>query len=175
MSTFTQVTFSSGFEVTQETTGVEGAPAKTAEVPTVKLGGAKEGALYTVILSDPDAPSTTDRKFGEWIHYRVVNCPAATDGTLTLSEGKDTVAYVGPAPGDGSGKHRYTLVVYEQAKKIEDDGKKIAADSGFAPRRSFNSSKYAEERSLTPVAAVRFLAAFDDSVPAAHKKLTGQS
>jgi len=143
-------------------------------MPKIQLSKPKDGVLYTVIFSDPDAPSTTDHKFGEWLHYRVVNCPVAADGTVGLAEGDATVAYVGPAPGEGSGKHRYTIVVYEQAAKIDEDGDTISASSGFPPRRSFNSSKYAEERSLTAVAAVRFLAEYDDSVPEAHRKLKGE-
>ena len=37
--------------------------------------GAEAGTLYTVILSDPDAPSVEDPKFGEWQHWIAVNAP----------------------------------------------------------------------------------------------------
>ena len=67
------------------------------------------GALYAVILSDPDAPNPTEPKFAEWIHYLAVNVRGCD-----LKSGDENVRYFGSAPGQGAGVHRYCVVVYEQ-------------------------------------------------------------
>ena len=45
-------------------------PAACREQPAVCWAG-EAGKLYTVILSDPDAPNPAEPKFAEWIHWRV--------------------------------------------------------------------------------------------------------
>ena len=36
---------------------------------------ADKGSFYTLIMTDPDAPSRKDPKFREWHHWLVVNIP----------------------------------------------------------------------------------------------------
>jgi hypothetical protein len=145
-------------------------PTAVAAQPAVSLGAG--GGLYTLILSDPDAPTPDSPEFAEWQHWRVVNAPAAD-----LAAGDVRCAYFGSAPGQGSGVHRYVLVAYAQpggARIAVDDAADplISATSGFAPRRSFDSRAFAARHGLTPVAAITWRAQWDAMVPELAKKLT---
>lgn len=46
--------------------GEELTPTIVFHQPTLRWT-AEEGKFYTVIFSDPDAPSAADPKFGEWV------------------------------------------------------------------------------------------------------------
>jgi hypothetical protein len=143
--------------------------------PTIKWEGGTADDLYTIIYSDPDAPSTTDNKFGEWLHWLVVNVPG---DSCDAAAGDVVAEYVGSAPGEGSGKHRYSILLYKQASRIDASGLgepfPISATSGFVPRRSFKSREFAAKHDLTPVDGVGFLAEYDSLVPELHKKLKGE-
>jgi len=47
-------------------------------------------SLYTLSLTDPDAPSRADPKFREWWHWLVVNIPGSD-----ISKGEAILQYVG--------------------------------------------------------------------------------
>ncbi len=68
-----------GIAVTQ---GSEVTPTQGQHLPAVELSlaaGSAEDKLYTLILSDPDAPSVADPKFGE-----VSSCAGAQSLSLSL-------------------------------------------------------------------------------------------
>ena len=46
--------------------GAQLSPATCKEVPSVCFSSGGEGKLYTIVLSDPDAPNPTEPKFAEW-------------------------------------------------------------------------------------------------------------
>lgn len=152
--------------------GAELTPTKVVERPAMTWEGTPDD-LFTIVYSDPDAPSTTDRKFGEWLHWLVVNVPGCDVGG-----GDELAAYFGSAPGDGSGKHRYSILLYKQSGRVDPDAVgspfPISGTSGFEPRRSFKSKEFASKNGLTPVDGVGFLAAYDDMVPALARKLKGE-
>merc|ERR1712136_523897 len=56
-------------EVGQVTT-----PTHVQDPPSLQWGG-EEGSFYSVFMTDPDAPSRKDQKFGEWYHWGVINVP----------------------------------------------------------------------------------------------------
>lgn len=62
---------------------------------------------YSFIIVDPDAP------VGFWIHYCLVNI-------TTTYPGYQYYVYNGPNPPQGTGKHRYYCILYEQSKKTSD-------------------------------------------------------
>ena len=148
--------------------GGETTPTAGAAFPELALAGAAPGKLYTFILSDPDAPSVADPKFGEWQHWVHVN---AKGGEALPGSGDSITAYFGPAPGKDSGRHRYVLVAYEQPGEIAPSEERVGAQSGFPPRRSFNSRAFAAKYSLRPVAALSFLCEWDEAVPGLAAKL----
>lgn len=141
-------------------------PTAVQAVPEVTLAGASADGLYTLILSDPDAPSVADPKFGEWQHWLLVNAPGAD-----LLRGEAQTAYFGSAPGKDSGTHRYCIVAYAQPGRIAPAEAPISATSGFPPRRSFNSRAFAAAHGLTPVAALTYRAQWDELVPELAQRL----
>lgn len=162
----------------------EGAALGVAQValpPLVRIeplegaAAAAEGAaapLYTVLLTDPDAPSVADPKFGEFAHWVVVNASAAdVQGT-----GEALVAYHGSSPGPGSGVHRYCLVVYAQpgdGARIACDEARVGPTSGFAPRRLFKQRAFAAKYGLVPVAALTYTCEHDAAQPYMAAKIQG--
>jgi hypothetical protein len=143
--------------------GEEYTPTMCEELPSVRFAG-EAGKLYTLILSDPDAPSVAEPKFAEWQHWIVCNIPGdgAADGSA-LAAADVATEYFGSAPGQGSGVHRYCFVLYEQAGFVS-DLTRIPRKSGFAVRRNFNSRKFASEHGLRPVAVLTYRAQWDERV-----------
>jgi hypothetical protein len=157
--------------------GVEVTPTLAASQPHVALASPPPppAALFTLILSDPDAPSVADPKFGEWQHWVCVNVPGSALGGEASSSGSSSsgekwatlTTYFGCAPGKDSGRHRYCLVAYAQPKGAIDAAgcTVVGPQSGFPPRRSFNSRAFAATHGLQPVAALTFPCEWDAMVP----------
>lgn len=81
--------------------------------------------FYTVVLLDMDAPSRAHPIAAQWLHWLVINVPGRD-----LSRGDTIAEYAGPTPPQGTGQHRYVVLVYEQTKKIlPEDQVRIARDS----------------------------------------------
>ena len=54
---------------------------------------------------DPDAPSRSDPKWGEWRHWMVFNIPGAH-----LAKGQEWWTYIGAGPPKDTGLHRYIFL-----------------------------------------------------------------
>ena len=152
--------------------------AQAALQPFVRLepvGGAAGGvdgaddALYTLMMTDPDAPSVADPKFSEFVHWVVVNAKRAD----FASSGDALVAYHGPSPGPGSGVHRYCLVAYAQPGRIVETELRVGPFSGFPPRRSFKQRAFAAKHGLVPVASLSLLFEHDAEQPYMAAKIQG--
>lgn len=88
----------------------------------------KDRDLFTLVMTDPDAPSRTDKKWSEYCHYVESDLKildhSATRSTAAVSEPQFVVEelangtvlqqYQGPAPPKGTGKHRYVFLLYKQ-------------------------------------------------------------
>lgn len=81
---------------------------------------------FTLVLTDPDAPSKTDRKWSEYCHWVVKdlslspNNSGTADLLLTivdLSKGHELTLYVGPGPPEKTGVHRYVFLLFKQDPK----------------------------------------------------------
>lgn len=48
-------------------------PVQAVHVPRVALEGSEPGKLYTLLMSDPDAPSPNNPTHREWLHWLVTN------------------------------------------------------------------------------------------------------
>ncbi|KAL7288158.1 hypothetical protein TKK_0017819 [Trichogramma kaykai] len=116
--------------------------------------------LYTLLLTDPDAPSREDKKYREVLHWAVVNIPGND-----FSKGETLADYMSSGPPEGTGLHRYVFAVYEQPSKLDVDEKHI--DKTRVPERlSFSSKKFTEKYNLgLIVAGNMYQAQFDDYVP----------
>lgn len=106
--------------------------AETQERPTIQFTlnslGQEEELLvaeedrFTLVLTDPDAPSNSDHKWSEYAHWIVTDLPLNATGKdaeslstiLDYSKGKEILSYVGPAPPESTGKHRYVFLLFKQ-------------------------------------------------------------
>lgn len=78
-------------------------PSQVKDVPTVKWNVAAD-SLYTLCMTDPDAPSRQNPKFREWHHWLVGNIPGGD-----ISKGETLSAYVGSGPPQGTGKTFFSI------------------------------------------------------------------
>lgn len=93
----------------------------------------QEDDKFLLVLTDLDAPSTSDHKASEFCHWvakdLVLNPNNAEHQNLLtvldLSQATHIIPYVGPGPPLGSGKHRYVFLLYKQDPNAE-----FAAPSG---------------------------------------------
>ncbi|GBO21745.1 Phosphatidylethanolamine-binding protein 1 [Araneus ventricosus] len=148
--------------------GNELTPTQVKDPPTHIQWPAKKGALYTLCMTDPDAPSRKDPKYREWHHWLVVNIPETS-----VSEGTVMSEYVGSGPPEGTGLHRYVFLVYEQPEKLNCDEKKLTNRSGDH-RGNFKIANFAKKYNLgDPVAGNFYQAEWDDYVPKLYEQLSG--
>jgi phosphatidylethanolamine-binding protein (PEBP) family uncharacterized protein len=89
------------------------APIQVKSLPLVDFK-AKEGHYYTLIMTDPDAPSRDNPKHKEFVHWIVGNIPGHD-----IEKGETIVEYVGSGPPKGTGLHRYVFLIFEQHGKID--------------------------------------------------------
>uniref|UniRef100_A0A3Q3Q9R3 Phosphatidylethanolamine binding protein 1 n=1 Tax=Monopterus albus TaxID=43700 RepID=A0A3Q3Q9R3_MONAL len=85
-------------------------PTQVQNRPTsIEWEGCDSSKLYTLAMTDPDAPSRKNPKYREWHHFLVVNMKGND-----VSSGWVLSDYVGSGPPQGTGLHRYVWLVYEQ-------------------------------------------------------------
>ncbi|KAL7729450.1 hypothetical protein ACLKA6_009012 [Drosophila palustris] len=146
--------------------GVEFTPTQVKEQPNVEWT-AQPGDYYTLIMTDPDAPSRADPKFREFKHWVVVNI-AGND----VSSGEALAEYIGSGPPKDTGLHRYVFLLYKQPGKLQFDGARVSNKSR-RNRPKFHVAKFAEHHQLgNPVAGTFYQAQYDDYVPTLHKQLS---
>lgn len=79
-----------------------------------------ESDLFTLVLTDPDAPSKTDKKWSEFAHFvkSDIKLKSSADGEITAADlgeqGNELLSYMGPGPPQGTGKHRYVFLLFKQ-------------------------------------------------------------
>ncbi|XP_052175797.1 protein MOTHER of FT and TFL1-like [Diospyros lotus] len=136
------------------TNGCHIRPSVSANPPHVTISG-RCRQLYTLVMTDPDAPSPSEPSMREWVHWIVVNIPGGTAAT----EGKEVVAYMGPRPPVDI--HRYILVLFQQ-KAVLTDGEVEAPPL----RANFNTRAFAQQLDLgLPVATVYFNSQKEPAAP----------
>ncbi|XP_009611986.1 CEN-like protein 1 [Nicotiana tabacum] len=127
----------------QVSNGHELMPALLAARPRVEIGGEDMRSAYTLIMTDPDAPSPSDPYLREHLHWIVTNIPGTTD----VSFGREIVSYESPKPVIGI--HRYVFILYKQR------GRQTVKPP--ATRDQFNTRGFSAENGLgSPVAALYF-------------------
>ena len=138
--------------------GVELTPTQVKDAPKVEWKADGE-SYYTLIMTDPDAPSRKDPKMREWHHWLVGNIPEFD---------------LGSGPPKDTGLHRYVILVYKQSGKLKFDEERLPGNSGKG-RGKFSTKKFVEKYKLgTPVAGNFFQAQYDDYVPKLYAKLSGK-
>uniref|UniRef100_A0A0N4Z6M9 Phosphatidylethanolamine-binding protein n=1 Tax=Parastrongyloides trichosuri TaxID=131310 RepID=A0A0N4Z6M9_PARTI len=160
-----KVSFDSGVSVNM---GNKLTPRQVKNLPKVEFDADPQG-LYTLAMTDPDAPSRTDPKFREWEHWLVVNIPGNN-----ISKGDTLAEYVGSGPPSGTGFHRYVYLVYKQQGKITDKEHGLLKNTSGAGRGGFKIEQFANKHKLEgPIAGNFYEAEWDDYVPELYKQLGG--
>ncbi|CAI2353500.1 unnamed protein product [Caenorhabditis sp. 36 PRJEB53466] len=141
-------------------------PKQVKDVPEVKWE-AEPGALYTLIKTDPDAPSRKEPTYREWHHWLVVNIPGND-----IAKGDTLSEYIGAGPPPGTGLHRYIYLIYKQTGRIEDAEHGRLTNRSGDKRGGWKAAKFVEKHGLgTPVYGNLYQAEYDDYVPILYKQL----
>ncbi|EOA93994.1 Phosphatidylethanolamine-binding protein 1, partial [Anas platyrhynchos] len=136
---------------------------------SIEWDGCDPQKLYTLVLTDPDAPSRKDPKFREWHHFLVTNMKGNDVGSGTVLSD-----YVGSGPPKGTGLHRYVWLVYEQPKQLKCDEPILSNRSGDK-RGKFKVAAFRSKYNLgVPVAGTCYQAEWDDYVPKLYEQLSGK-
>ena len=141
----------------------------TDPVPSLSWAGAAADKLYTVFMTDPDAPSRANPIYREFLHWGVTNVPGSD-----VAKGDTILPYVSSAPPHASGPHRYVFLVYEQQQgKI--DGAAVMPESfpqrGGQRAEAFVEAAAAAGNTLTLAAAAVMEAEWDEGCDAKHTAL----
>ncbi|CEF63954.1 Phosphatidylethanolamine-binding protein 1 [Strongyloides ratti] len=159
------VSFNSGVSVNM---GNKLKPRQVKDQPTIDYE-AESGALYTLAMTDPDAPSRQNPTFREWEHWLVVNIPGKD-----ISKGDVLAEYIGSGPPSGTGFHRYVYLLYKQQGKITDSEHGHLPNNSGDKRGGFKIEKFARKHNLEgPIAGNFYEAEWDDYVPELYKQLGG--
>ncbi|OAV97332.1 hypothetical protein PTTG_07912 [Puccinia triticina 1-1 BBBD Race 1] len=116
-----------------------------------------EPKLYTLVMVDPDVPDPRNRSFTTFLHWvrANVSISATTNGELDLTTEKgaeEEVEYVGPHPAQGSGSHRYTIMMFEQAGPIN-----LSADPELLNRAGFSLRRFSRQLDLKPAGVMAWI------------------
>lgn len=157
-----KVTYPSGVSVDM---GNKLTPTQVKDEPTVSWS-ADPNELYTLCMTDPDAPSRQEHTFREWHHWLVGNIPGND-----VSKGEVLSEYVGSGPPPNTGYHRYVFLAYKQPSKLTFDEPRLTNRSA-EKREKFSIAKFALKYNLgNPVAGNFYQAQYDDYVPLLYKQL----
>lgn len=148
--------------------GNELTPTVVKDRPNKISFSEESDSLYTLVFLDADVPSRNDSARHEILHWLVVNIP----GKKVLEKGVEHVGYIGSGPPQGSGLHRYVMLVYKQPGQLTLTEPKITATQ-FGWRPMFNVRNFAKKYNLgQPVAANFYRAMYDSYVPTLHAQFT---
>lgn len=96
-----------------------------AEKPDNEVHTFSANDYFTLVLTDPDAPSRNDNKWSEYAHFIKPNVKllSSSDASknddflsaeINLSDSDSFLGYQGPAPPPKTGKHRYVFILFRQ-------------------------------------------------------------
>lgn len=140
-------------------------PVQVKDEPHVKWKICPD-KLYTLCMTDPDAPSREKPEFREWNHWLIGNIPG-----YNLEKGDVLSEYIGAGPPKDTGLHRYVFLAYLQPGKLEFDEKPLT-NRKTDNRAKFSIRKFAQKYNLgQPMAANFFQAEYDAYVDILNKQL----
>ncbi|CAN1284499.1 Protein MOTHER of FT and TFL1 [Linum perenne] len=116
--------------------GCEIKPSAAAQKPVVQVlhDAPFSSVLYTLVMVDPDAPSPSEPRLREWLHWIMVDIPEGSDAS--------------------KGIHRYVLALFRQERPLTGGRMRVVAPE---VRGNFCTRHFAARNGLgPPVAAVYF-------------------
>lgn len=85
---------------------------------------------FILVMTDPDAPSNTDHKWSEYLHWLITDLKLTNvkksdldsepeiSHILDYSKGVELFSYMGPGPPPKTGLHRYVTLLYKQDPNV---------------------------------------------------------
>ncbi|KAG6916978.1 hypothetical protein DXG01_004407 [Tephrocybe rancida] len=113
---------------------------------------------YTLVMSDPDAPSRADPKYGQFRHWVITGLRYSQVEQPLAKTQPSTTPYRPPGPPPGSGVHRYTFLLFEEPASgftVPQGAPEYGA--ALEERRCWNAVDFGEKYGLRPVGANWFL------------------
>ncbi|KAI0340190.1 PEBP-like protein [Trametopsis cervina] len=132
--------------------------AQVQPVPSLWLSSADSSVTtdgnYTLIMADA-GPVGTDETKGQTRHWLVngVTLSDATTLNVTTDSGTEITKYAGPAPPQGTGPHRYTILLYVQPSAFTAPQGLDTPDVGVSV---FNVSDYVKTSNLGDLVAATY-------------------
>ncbi|XP_039441961.1 protein D2-like isoform X2 [Culex pipiens pallens] len=142
-------------------------PTQTRSIPSITFN-ANDRSFYSLIMTDPDAPSRDDPKHREFVHWIVGNIQGND-----LERADTIVEYFGAAPPKGTGLHRFVFLLYEHSERLDFANEPRLSRNCRNPRRYFSTKNFARKYGLTNLwAGNYFQALYDDYVPILQGQLS---
>ena len=148
--------------------GKELTPTQVKSMPSNITWPTKPNTFYTLVMSDPDAPSRKNPVRREFLHWLVVNIPG-----IDIAKGETFTEYIGSGPPNGTGLHRYVFLIFKQPSgKPVSLNRTKTSNTSKEGRPNFRTEQFALQNNFgNPVAGNFFQAQFDDYVPILHAQL----
>nr|XP_018901345.1 PREDICTED: protein D1-like isoform X2 [Bemisia tabaci] len=115
----------------------------------------EKGAVYLLMMVDPDVPSRKNHTLREWNHWMFVNMPAYP----LMLFGDTLVKYVGPDPLEGTGFHRYIFLIFKQPGNLTFNEPVLKHERNNTSRGHFSTRKFANKYKLGDPIAINFFIA----------------
>lgn len=136
--------------------GNELTPTQVQNEPHVEWS-AEDGGYYTLLMTEPDAPSRNDLSLREWQHWLIVNIPGND-----ITKGTVLSGYQGSGPGKGSGFHRYVYLIFKQSQELQFEEKFSPANS-IEGRSNFSTRKFMDKYGFgAPIAGNFYECQYDE-------------
>uniref|UniRef100_A0A0K0EER4 Phosphatidylethanolamine-binding protein n=1 Tax=Strongyloides stercoralis TaxID=6248 RepID=A0A0K0EER4_STRER len=147
--------------------GNELTPTQVKNKPTVIYDG-DPSTYYTLVMTDPDAPSRKEPINGEIKHWLIMNIPG-----VNINDGEVIADYIGSGAPKGTGFHRYILLLYKQNNKIDTSKEIKVSNSSRNGRVKWSVKEFSKKYNLEgPIYGNFFQAQYDDYVPELHAQLS---
>nr|XP_018905925.1 PREDICTED: protein D3-like isoform X1 [Bemisia tabaci] len=108
-------------------------------------------AYYTLIMTDPDSPSTSNPYNKEWQHWVVGNIPE-----FRVKLGEVLTPHIGAVHPKGNGLHRYVFTVFKQPEKVNFTDLILDERPSDAYRANFSTRNFAHRYKFGDPHAVNY-------------------
>ncbi|RKP06359.1 phosphatidylethanolamine-binding protein [Thamnocephalis sphaerospora] len=130
-----------------------------------------ETRLYTLMMVDPDDPCPAERTYRTRCHWLVANVPFhLTQSTMAEGAGETVLAYEAPLPTKGTKRHRYTLLVLEQAAGGQE---RMTIQAEALSDRIVDVTSFLQQHQLTPRGITFFRSEWDEAVDQLYPQVHG--
>lgn len=114
--------------------------------PMIYINNPEPNALYTILLTDPDAPYPDNPVYADFLHWMIIN----VTGTIPSTEhGMNIVTFIPSTPFRGN-FHRYIFTLYKQTQR------RVNIPFIYTQRRNFNTQQFITMNNLVHIDSVMY-------------------